>query len=125
MIDPTQITHAIASHAEWKYHLRQAIKTGESMWTVPTVRLDDQCEFGRWLRSLPPEDRAGTHWKQVSDRHRAFHLAAAKVLALALEGRRREAEDAIAPTSEFADVSKRLTLAMMAWQKELAEGVFA
>ncbi|MHC4910866.1 MAG: CZB domain-containing protein [Planctomycetota bacterium] len=121
MIDTTHITHAIASHATWKYHLRQAIRTGESEWNVPSTRLDDQCEFGKWLRTLPPEDRTGPHWTRVRDRHQVFHEAAAHVLDLALAGRRAEAEDAIALESEFARASNQLTLAMNAWQKDLAE----
>ena len=47
------------------------------------------------------------------------------MLELALAGQRREAEAAIAPASEFDEVSKRLTLAMMAWQKDIAEQVTA
>jgi len=108
MIDADNIVRAIAAHAKWKYYLRQAIKTGKSEWTVPTVRVDDQCEFGTWLRSVEPADRG----------HGEFHRAAADVLELALSGRRDEAEAAIAPDSRFADVSKKLTLAMMAWKED-------
>ena len=53
MIETHPITHAIASHAKWKYRLRQAIDTGMSDWTVAEVRADDRCEFGEWLRDLP------------------------------------------------------------------------
>ena len=116
MQDPAEIVHAIAAHAKWKFYLRQAITTGQSEWTVPQVRVDDQCEFGTWLRSRPPADRLDEHWKTVADRHAEFHRAAAHVLELALAGRRAEAETAIAPASRFAEVSKQLTLAMMAWK---------
>ena len=119
MIDSENIVHGIASHARWKYRLRQAIKTGTSEWTVPTVRVDDQCEFGIWLRSAPPAEQRGEHWKTVQTRHGEFHRAAADVLELALSGRRDEAEAAIAPSSRFAEVSKRLTLAMMAWKEDV------
>lgn len=122
MVDADMIVRGIASHAKWKYRLRQAIDTGTSEWTVPTVRVDDQCDFGTWLRSLPPEDQAGEHWKIVHERHAEFHRAAADVLALALGGRKAEAEAAIAIGSRFAEVSKQLTLAMMAWKKDLPAG---
>jgi hypothetical protein len=118
MTDAENIVRAIAAHAKWKYYLRQAIKTGKSEWTVPTVRVDDQCEFGTWLRSVEPADRVREHWKTVQARHGEFHLAAADVLELALSGRRDEAEAAIAPDSRFVEVSKKLTLAMMAWKKD-------
>jgi sulfur transfer protein SufE len=118
-IDTQHIVRAIAAHAKWKYRLRQAITTGASDWTVPDVRVDDKCDFGCWLCSFPPEARADQHWKAVSARHAEFHRAAAHVLALALSGKIAEAEAAIAPKSTFAEVSKQLTLAMMAWRKHI------
>ncbi|MCP3904318.1 MAG: hypothetical protein GY715_11865 [Planctomycetes bacterium] len=119
MIDPQNIVRAIASHATWKYRLRQAIATGTSEWTVPGVRVDDQCDFGVWLRSLSKVEQLSEHWKTVQARHREFHRAAADVLELALAGRGSEATEAIAPHSHFADVSKNLTLAMMAWKEDV------
>ncbi|MHC4141069.1 MAG: CZB domain-containing protein [Planctomycetota bacterium] len=120
MTNADNIVRAIAAHAKWKYYLRQAIKTGKSEWTAPAVRVDDQCEFGIWLRSVAPADRLGKHWKTVQARHGGFHRAAADVLELALSGRPDEAEAAIAPGSRFAEVSKQLTLAMMAWKDDAA-----
>ncbi len=120
MIEADSIVRGIAAHAKWKYYLRQAIDTGQSEWTVPTVRVDDRCEFGKWLHALPPADQLGEHWKTVKVRHGDFHRAAAEVLGLALSGRRGEAEAAIAQGSQFAEVSKQLTLAMMAWKKDLS-----
>jgi hypothetical protein len=122
VVDADSIVRGIAAHAKWKYYLRQAIETGKSEWTVPAVRVDDQCEFGKWLHSFPPADQLGEHWKSVKVRHGEFHRAAAAVLGLALSGRRDEAEAAIAPGNPFAEVSKQLTLAMMAWKADLSGG---
>jgi hypothetical protein len=116
VIEIDNITRGIAAHAKWKFYLRQAINTGESEWTVATARVDDRCEFGAWLHGLPAEQRLGEHFKTVSEQHAAFHRAAAEVLELALAGRRAEAEAAIADASRFAGVSRKLTLAMMAWK---------
>jgi methyl-accepting chemotaxis protein len=123
MIESQNIVRGIAAHAKWKYYLRQAIKTGKSEWTVPSVRVDDQCEFGIWLGSVPAADQLREHWKTVRARHAEFHRAAADVLELALAGRREEAEAAIAPNSRFAEVSKKLTLAMMAWKEDITRQV--
>ena len=41
------------------------------------------------------------------------------MLEFAVSGRRSEAEAAIAPGSRFAEVSKGLTLAMMAWKDDV------
>ncbi|MHC5114508.1 MAG: CZB domain-containing protein [Planctomycetota bacterium] len=125
MIEIDNIVRAVAAHAKWKYELRQAIATGTSKWTVPTVRVDDRCEFGTWLRSLPPSEQDDEHWRTVHARHAEFHRAAADVLVLALAGRREEAEAAIAPDSRFAEASKKLTLAMMSWKYELSRTVGA
>jgi methyl-accepting chemotaxis protein len=119
MIDTEQIVRGIAAHAKWKYYLGQAIKTGTSQWAVPDARADDQCEFGTWLQSMSTVGETTENWRTVRARHTEFHRAAADVLELALAGRRQEAEAAIAPNSHFAQVSKNLTLAMMAWKDEL------
>lgn len=117
MVEPQQIVHAIASHAKWKFYLRQAIETATSEWTVAGVRQDDQCEFGKWLRSLPSSGQASEHWQEVRRLHTEFHEEASAVLKLALARRRQEAEAAIAPGGRFASVSSRLTIAMTAWQR--------
>lgn len=123
MVDTENIVRGIAAHAKWKYRLKQAITTGTSEWTVPTVRVDDRCEFGQWLRSIPSAEQHCDHWRTVKARHGEFHRAAADVLDMALAGRRDDAEAAIAPHSRFAEVSKKLTLAMMAWKNDITGGV--
>jgi len=74
MIDPATLDHAIAAHAKWKFRLREAIRTGQSEWTVEKVRPDDQCEFGKWLNSLPLPDRMMNEWKDVKALHAKFHV---------------------------------------------------
>lgn len=112
-----QINHAIASHGMWKARLRKAIDTGKSEWTVTAVLQDDQCEFGKWLHSLPATVRATEQWKNVYALHAEFHTVAAGVLDLALKGHREEASAAINLDSRFASVSGKLTTAMMSWKK--------
>jgi hypothetical protein len=56
MVDPASLDHAIAAHAEWKFRLREAIKTGQSGWAVENVRPDDLCRaFG--FVGIVPKDR--------------------------------------------------------------------
>ncbi len=113
------IDGAIAAHAKWKWHLRQAIDTGLSEWTVERVRPDDLCDFGRWLHNLPLSERMGEHFRAVHDLHAKFHQEAAHVLDLALSGNRADATAALAIGSPFATVSSKLTIAMTAWKKAL------
>ncbi len=117
MIDPATLDHAIATHAKWKFRLREAIRTGKSEWTVEKVRPDDQCEFGKWLNSLPLSDRMMKEWREVKALHTQFHLAAAGVLESALAGRGTEATAAMAPGGTFADVSTRLVKIISDWKK--------
>jgi hypothetical protein len=113
------IDRAIAAHAKWKSHLRQAIDTGMSEWTVERVRPDVLCEFGSWLHNLPISERMTEHFRVVRDLHAKFHQEAADVLDLALSGSRDKATAAMAIGSPFATVSSKLTAAMTAWKKAL------
>ena len=113
-----QMTAAVTAHAAWKLRLAQAIATGSSDFTVPVVRQDNQCPFGKWLYGeIDPISRRSPDYEKVRTLHAGFHVAAAAVLALALAGKRVEAEAAMAPGSEFARVSTQLTLALTAWQR--------
>lgn len=120
MIDHETIDHAIAAHAKWKFNLRKAIETGASEWTVEDAQAADRCEFGRWLHDLRLSDRLNEHAREVIQLHADFHSRAADALKLALDGQQRNAEAALAASSDFARVSSKLTLAMMAWKKSLA-----
>jgi len=122
MIDPATLDHAIAAHAKWKFRLREAIRTGESEWTVEKVRPDDQCEFGKWLNALPLAERMMKEWREVKDLHAKFHLAAADVLDSALAGRKSEASTAMAPGGTFADVSTKLVKIISDWKKKASGG---
>jgi hypothetical protein len=118
MIDPTSLDHAIAAHAKWKFRLREVIKTGQSEWTVETVRPDDRCEFGQWLNALPLADRMSKEWRETKALHAQFHGAAAEVLRSALAGHKPEAETAMAPGGAFADVSMKLVRVLTDWKKK-------
>jgi hypothetical protein len=113
-----QLNAAVSAHAAWKVRLAQAIASGASDFAVPTVRLDNQCPFGKWLYGeIDPTLKRSPDYEKVRALHASFHVAAAGVLALALAGKRVEAEAAMAPGSEFARVSTQLTLALTAWQR--------
>jgi hypothetical protein len=119
MIESGQIDHAIAAHARWKYRLFDAVKTGESEWTVEQIRSYTDCEFGRWLATLSPSERQSEQCKTVVDLHREFHTAASEVLGLALRKETEAAQAAIALNSPFSIVSANLTAAMSAWKESL------
>ncbi len=112
-----QITDAIAAHMAWKVRLARAIAYGSSDFVVEVVRQDDQCPFGKWLYEIDPVQRRSPDHELVRTFHADFHVAAAAVLDLAVAGKRRAAEAAMEPGSEFARTSMELMLALVAWQR--------
>ncbi len=113
-----EIDKAIGAHGLWKQRLNQAIHNGSSEWSVSGSRADDVCAFGKWLHGLPPSVKASASWKEIRALHAEFHAEAARVLGLALDGKKSEAESSISMGSTFADISARLTTAMMKWKRE-------
>jgi hypothetical protein len=102
-----------------------AIDSGHSESRVADVRLNDACEFGKWLASLPLTERLTGHYKQVSSLHAEFHVLASNILELALSGRTAEATSAMALGSRFAAVSSQLTMAVLAWKERATGGEHA
>ena len=121
MTDPAALDHAIAAHAKWKFRLREAIKTGQSEWTVDKVRPDDLCEFGKWLNSLPLADRMAKEWKEAKMLHAKFHVAAADVLNLALCISKLKPRDSMAPGGAFTDISTKLVRLLTEWKKKVSQ----
>ncbi len=110
------LVNAIAAHGRWKSRLRQAIDTGQSEWKAESVRSDNLCEFGVWLFSVPAAEKASERWTRIRDLHAEFHKEAARILTLALAGRKSEAEAAMALGSQFSKISADLTLALAQWR---------
>ena len=113
-----EIDKAIGAHGMWKQRLNQAIQNGSSEWSVSGVRPDDVCAFGKWLHGLPPSVKNTPSWKTIREMHAAFHVEAARVLGLALDGKKSEAVAALSMGSAFGDLSAKLTSAMMKWKRE-------
>jgi hypothetical protein len=112
-----EIDKAIGAHGMWKNRLNQAIQSGSSEYTVAGVRPDNLCAFGKWLHGLPPSVKDSQIWKDIRALHAEFHIEAARVLDLALDGKQAEATSALATGSRFADTSAKLTAAMMKWKR--------
>lgn len=117
-----QIKAAIGAHGMWKARLGMAIDTKSSRFSPATVRLDDQCDFGKWLRSvLDPSIKNSASYHTCTDLHRQFHQMAANVLEMALAGRKDAAKQAMGVGSDFGRVSASLTKAMIDWARPAAK----
>jgi len=111
------IAAAMAAHGMWKVRLKSAIETGSSEFSPSIVQHDDRCDFGKWLRgeSAMPF-RGSPHYAKCADLHRQFHAVAAKVLTLALAGKRDDAARSMGVQGEYALASGALTKAMIDWK---------
>ncbi|MEZ5403465.1 MAG: CZB domain-containing protein [Bryobacteraceae bacterium] len=119
-MDASQIDKWVAAHGMWKARLNTAIENGKLDVPAATVRLDNYCDFGKWLygASIPDGQKQTEHYTKVKALHADFHKAAAAVAALAEAGKPVEARNRMG--GEFAKVSSQLTLAMTAWKKSLS-----
>lgn len=112
-----EIKKAIGAHGLWKARLVAAIETGKSEFVPEKVCTDNQCDFGKWLYgvTITSADKTGSHYESVRKLHAEFHKIAAKILELALAGKKDEAKKMMDPGSEFASLSSKLTVAMTQW----------
>jgi len=113
-----ELEKAIAAHGMWKARLRLAVRGGELDVKVEEAKVDDRCEFGRWLRTgMPPELRGSVRGRRSAELHREFHLAVGEVVRLVLLKRGAEAEREL-DAGQFFQKSSALTRELMAWIKE-------
>ncbi len=118
-----EIAAAIAAHGQWKVRLKDAISTGSIGVSIDTIRVDNQCAFGKWFYgpTISAEIKSSSHYKNIKELHAQFHKVAASVAELAIAGKKDEAEKALSVTSEFAGISSTLTKAMMDWKNAVNE----
>ena len=110
-----QIKAAIGVHGMWKTRIRSATATGMSEWNPDFVSSSHNCDFGKWLDSFP-EAAKHADYKKVFALHADFHKEAARVLGMALNGHKGDAEKAIAMGSDYEKLTVGLTKAMMEWR---------
>jgi hypothetical protein len=122
-LDIAHIEHVLAAHGSWKSHLKEAVRTGHSTKNAAEAGTDNACEFGKWFYGLPPAERETQHGRDVRALHAEFHHLAGSVLELALAGRREEAERLLEAGGEFAQVTAKLTFALIGWKSRLESRV--
>lgn len=118
-----ELDRAISKHAQWKMRLRNAIDTGTSEWSPETVASDKNCDFGKWLHSLSEEEKQSKIWANIQKLHADFHVIAAGILRLALEGKHEEAMVALTSRGgAFSEASVKLINMMANWKKIISGG---
>ncbi len=121
MVTIETLQKAIAAHTSWKARLRNAISTGKFEVELSTVRVDDKCDFGKWLYGpeLQPGEKQSQHYCTVKKLHAEFHQEAARIVGWALAGQKGKAEESLALGGAYTNASHRLTEAMMQWRMSL------
>lgn len=121
MSDAREINKAIAAHGAWKVRIHEAIVNGRSDFQPEIVRLDNACDFGKWLYSLSEEERAGEYWEKVNLIHAKFHATAAQILKLAVEERAKEALALMTDLKgEYVTSSILLTNTLQEWKNAVS-----
>jgi len=105
------IDKAILAHSRWKAHLRDAITTGQSKFSVKEVENPTLCKFGEWLYS--PEGKKLPNLTEIIDLHKKFHQETASILTLALTGQAEEAKARIQLGSDFGQLTTKLVEALV------------
>ena len=115
-----EIAKAFGAHGLWRTRIQQAIDSCDCEHTPDDVSRDDKCVFGRWLYGpeLPASVRGSSDYKAVVSIHADFHQAAGEALRKALKGDREAATADL--QGRFAEVSERLSAALVHWQREAA-----
>ncbi|MBI5546162.1 MAG: CZB domain-containing protein [Deltaproteobacteria bacterium] len=115
-----EIDAAIDAHAKWFVRLRVAIEKKSSEFAPGKVSLDNACDFGKWLYgSFPPHLKASPAYLEIRSLHASFHVAAAKVLELALAGKAQEALKALEPGGHLKQVSIQLVSKLTALKAQV------
>ncbi len=112
-----EIVKAIGVHGAWKARLHRAVESGKAEPASATARLDDQCEFGKWLHGPAASMGADAHYAQAKLLHARFHAEAGHVLALVEAGKLAQAKTAMSRGSAFEQLSTELTMTLSAWSK--------
>ena len=110
-----QITAAIGAHSLWRNRLQDAIRAGKSDLDATKVERDDQCELGKWLHSPLDEATKGPQYRKVCEQHALFHKEAARVLRVALTGKKDDATKLL--DSDFTKISSGLVGLLMEWKR--------
>lgn len=117
-MEKENISKAISSHGQWKERLAHAIWSGASDFNPEIVKLPDRCELGQWLygADISPDAKGSAYYQRAVDLHAQFHVEAATVLGVALQGDRIQAEKLMAPGSKYANLSSTFTDVLNEWK---------
>lgn len=87
---------AISAHLQWKQHLQGAVSGTDPDPMDPVLaEADNRCPLGKWIYRELQKPSTRQEISELLAEHATFHREAARVLALAKEGRTLEARTSI------------------------------
>jgi len=115
-----QIKDAKEAHESWKVKLRSAIDSGVLPKPARDITMDDQCSFGKWLKSLAndPGVQGNLKYNAVVRAHAAFHRQAGNVASYVERDNQTMARDALTGGA-FQEATSRLNAAMDDWLRSI------
>lgn len=119
MVSKEAIDSALNAHAQWKIRLKDAIEQGQSEFKVDVVKKDNECQFGKWLHSLPESDRQTEDYQKIKTLHAEFHKTAGEILELAVTGQKDEAVKKLEHGGGYGRITGKLVLALNEWRSKL------
>jgi len=121
MVKADLLEKAIEAHASWTARLRCAVGTGKFDVPASTVKMDNQCDFGKWLNGsdLTAAEKQTENYRAVKQLHAQFHQEAGRVIELATSGQKDAAEAAIGMGGSYSKSSTKLTEAVVRWRQAL------
>jgi hypothetical protein len=106
MTNAKKIDDAVSAHTYYFIKLRVAISEGISQFKPEIIRTDNSCDFGRWLYGEFPKEAVGASlYVEIKELHAQFHREAARILELAIAGRKDEALALLEDHSEIRKCS--------------------
>lgn len=81
------------------------------------IASDQHCVLGKWLHGGGREYQTDPHYVELLDLHARFHGCAAKVVHAAQQGGNANAQQLLAPGSEYERTVRALTWSLNALKK--------
>lgn len=119
MVKIAEIERISMAYSQWKKGFLNAISSQQPNLEPEVIKRDDECQFGKWLHGLPPEDMQSEHYTTVKALHSDFHKSAGEIAELVMSGKRDEALKRIEGSDQLSNITGRLSLALRIWQSKL------